>query len=175
MLTSATPARRNPFTGTLLDFESSCLRGVTSNIQDQLNAKLASTVVTSGTFTPTVFGWSTAGVATYYAPARIGKWVRVDNTLFYYFAVEISAHTGTGNLGLGGLPYNSANVTYQNHGGAISYVENLALTAGYVPVIFQESNYNGFSVGQIAVGGGGFSWVTLDTSFILRFSGHYFI
>ena len=61
---------------------------------------------TSGTFTPTVFGTSTAGTATY--SLQSGNYQRIANVVFYSLTIVWSGHTGTGNMRFGGLPFTSA-------------------------------------------------------------------
>lgn len=58
-----------------------------------------------GTFTPTSYGTTAAGVATY--TIQSGRYVRVGNVVHVYISVGWSAHTGTGNIRLGGLPFTS--------------------------------------------------------------------
>ncbi len=55
-----------------------------------------------GTFTPTVIGTTTAGVGTY--STQIGKYTKVGRQVTVLINCTWSAHTGTGNLRLAGLP-----------------------------------------------------------------------
>jgi hypothetical protein len=56
-----------------------------------------------GTFTPTVFGATTAGTATYIN--QVGTYTRLGNTLFFNIFLNWSSGTGSGNLQFGGLPF----------------------------------------------------------------------
>jgi hypothetical protein len=60
-----------------------------------------------GTWTPTVQGTTTAGVATY--GTRIGKYTKIGNTVNIMCSLSWTAHTGSGNTLVGGLPFASAN------------------------------------------------------------------
>lgn len=56
-----------------------------------------------GTFTPYVYGTSTAGVGTY--SEQGGEYTLIGNRCFFSLTVNWSAHTGTGNMRIGGLPF----------------------------------------------------------------------
>lgn len=62
-----------------------------------------------GTFTPTIAGTTTAGVGTY--TRQQGEYTRVGNTVFFRVNVIITAHTGTGNMVITGLPFVVNNTT----------------------------------------------------------------
>jgi len=62
-----------------------------------------------GTFTPTIFGSSTAGTATY--AFQIGRYTKIGNTVFATLRLEWSGHTGTGSMLFGGLPFTSVNAS----------------------------------------------------------------
>ena len=59
-----------------------------------------------GTWTPTVYGASTAGTTTY--TGQSGTYTKIGRLVTAYFDVAISAATGTGNLFIGGFPFASA-------------------------------------------------------------------
>lgn len=60
-------------------------------------------VQTTGTWTPTVTGQTTAGTTTY--STQTGNYVRVGNVVTLTCTIVYSAATGTGNLTIGGLPF----------------------------------------------------------------------
>jgi hypothetical protein len=60
-----------------------------------------------GTWTPTVQGTSTAGAATY--GTRIGKYTKIGNTVNIMCSLSWTAHTGSGDTVVGGLPFVPAN------------------------------------------------------------------
>lgn len=56
-----------------------------------------------GTFTPTIVGSTTAGVGTYVTQA--GIYTKVGNLVKIEITLNWTAHTGTGNIIIGGLPF----------------------------------------------------------------------
>jgi hypothetical protein len=64
----------------------------------------------TGNFTPTIIGTSTAGAATY--TIRFGSYTKVGNLVFVNIRLGWSAHTGTGNLQISGLPFTSEASAY---------------------------------------------------------------
>lgn len=81
-----------------------------------------------GTFTPTVFGSSTAGAATY--TFREGSYTRIGNTVRATVNIQISAHTGSGTARID-LPFTSANTTNKRHQGSAVYYDG----TNYNPLI----------------------------------------
>ena len=71
----------------------------------------------SGTFTPTVAGQTSAGAGTY--TVRLGAWRRNGDMMHVSLRLTWSGHTGTGTLTITGFPvaavfaHNSATVGYQ--------------------------------------------------------------
>ena len=59
-----------------------------------------------GTWTPTVQGTSTAGAATY--TTRVGRYTKIGNTVNVMCSLGWSAHTGSGDTVVAGLPFTSA-------------------------------------------------------------------
>jgi hypothetical protein len=77
-----------------------------------------------GIFTPSIFGSSTPGAGTYTLQA--GSYTRIGNRVHFELQVQITAHTGTGNMEIHGLPFTQKNQ-------ALNYVhtitaENLTYT-----------------------------------------------
>ncbi len=70
---------------------------------------LQTLVGTSGTFTPTLIGGSTAGSTTYVN--QNGYYTRIGNLVYVTANINISAATGTGIVTLGGLPFTIKNQT----------------------------------------------------------------
>lgn len=56
-----------------------------------------------GVFTPVIFGSTLVGVGTY--TIQQGNYIKIGDSVFYVFNLAWSAHTGTGNMGIGGLPF----------------------------------------------------------------------
>ena len=106
------------FTGTSSTINTST---ITQNILDVGQAKFFTPSGTSGTavnnvmavyeegtFTPTLFGSSSAGTTTY--SAQSGNYTKIGNVVTVWATVMITAATGTGNLNFGGLPFTIKNL-----------------------------------------------------------------
>lgn len=121
-----------------------------------------------GTWTPTVFGSSTAGAATY--TLQVGRYTKIGNTVVCHANLGISAHTGTGNVRIGGLPFTSANVSNIAYAGSFAEVGNLTLTALNVVTMYLAQNEVAIYLVQYPVGGGAASGVAMDSEFNIAFS-----
>jgi hypothetical protein len=60
-----------------------------------------------GTFTPTMFGSTSAGTTTHVL--QVGKYTKIGNVVFVNVIISWSAATGTGTMEMGGLPFTVAN------------------------------------------------------------------
>jgi hypothetical protein len=70
-----------------------------------------------GFFSPTIYGNLTGGTPTYTAN-RYGRYTRVGRAVHFTIAVGWTAHTGTGSMQVGGLPFaegNHSNVAVAMH------------------------------------------------------------
>jgi hypothetical protein len=121
-----------------------------------------------GTFTPVISGTSTAGTGTY--SVQNGNYVKIGKIVQYQIYIILSAHTGTGNIAIGGLPFTSSSGQYPP---ASVYVNDLALTALNYPQITVSTASTVFFVRQGPVGGGTTSAIPMDTSFDILLSGTY--
>lgn len=59
-------------------------------------------VQSTGTFSPTIIGSGTAGAGTY--TTQSGKWTKTGDRVLVEVEVTWTAHTGTGNIIIGGIP-----------------------------------------------------------------------
>lgn len=59
-----------------------------------------------GAFTPTIIGTGAAGVGTY--TNQIGRYTKIGRQVFFEILLSWTAHTGTGNMQIAGLPFTSA-------------------------------------------------------------------
>jgi len=85
-----------------LDFSASAGSGATSSIFDDYE---------EGTFTPTIVGGTTAGTGSY--SVQTGFYTKIGDTIHVQIRISWSAHTGTGNLQIGGLPYSASTTANQ--------------------------------------------------------------
>jgi len=122
-----------------------------------------------GTWTPTVLGSSTPGTGTY--THQIGNYVKVGQMVCASALITITAHTGTGNLLFGGLPFNTSNSNGLNRFGvAIGGLNNLALSATNVAMIKAANNDTILYATQYPIGGGAETDVPIDTNFQIVFT-----
>ena len=123
-----------------------------------------------GTFTPVIEGVTTAGVGTY--SAQQGVYVKVGKLVTFHLYINWSAHTGTGNTKIVGLPFNtSSGISYQSI--AIGQISNFALTASNTASAYTQANTNFMLLVQSPVGGGAATTVPLDTAASLIIGGSY--
>jgi hypothetical protein len=103
-----------------------------------------------GTWTPTFIGSTTAGTATY--TGQLGTYTKIGNRVYIRGFVGWSAHTGTGNGLIGGLPFNrldvnsvfniaAANYTYTAGATLIGYGGPGAVSTSQIG-IYEVSNGN---------------------------------
>jgi len=125
-----------------------------------------------GTFTPTIVGGTAAGVGVY--TTQKGNYTKVGNLVYFNIYVVWTAHTGTGSISVGGLPFTS-NAT----SGRISSVTfggtTIALTASNVIRGYIDNNSSLIAVTQYPVGGGANTSVSMDPSTYFIVSGSYMV
>jgi hypothetical protein len=125
-----------------------------------------------GSWTPTVLGSSVAGTGTY--THQIGNYVKVGQMVCASALITLTSHTGTGNLLLGGLPFNTSNTNGLNRfGAAIGGLNNLSLTASNVAIAKGAVNETVLYVTQYPVGGGAETDVPIDTNFQIVYTFTY--
>lgn len=84
-----------------------------------------------GSWTPVITGSTVAGVGTY--TTQTGFYTRIGNLVFLSGTVTWTAHTGTGNMTLTGLPFTSRNVPGY-HYDLIAILSSIVLPAGVVEI-----------------------------------------
>ena len=125
-----------------------------------------------GTFTPTIIGTTTAGSGTY--NAQLGRYTRIGRVVTFQLYVDWSAHTGTGNMEIEGLPFTS-NSTGDLYSAVAIRANNIALTAGNYIQGFILNNSTRIRVGQIPTGGGANAAIPIDTAGSFVVSGQYVV
>ena len=113
-----------------------------------------------GTWTPAIAGTSTAGTGTY--SVQVGRYTKIGNTVTAHLNLTWSAHTGTGNMNISGLPFTSANVANLNPVTA-AYATTLTITG--VPTIVVTTNATIASIN--AVNNGTASALAMDTAAVI--------
>lgn len=123
-----------------------------------------------GTFTPVVEGVTTSGTGTY--GTQVGYYTKIGRVVYYSIWLAWSAHTGTGNMRITGLPFTVGAGLFP----ASFYTDGLTVTAGNYPIGYPQSSTTNLALAQVATGGGGATNITMDTSVTaLAVSGFYFV
>jgi hypothetical protein len=121
-------------------------------------------------FTPTIAGNTTAGTGTY--TTQVGKYTRIGNTVRVAIDISWTAHTGTGNLTVTGLPFAGSSAMRQM---IPVYVSALGLTTNNVVQGYINAGESRIILAQYPVGGGSASTVNMDTAATLLISGEYYV
>ena len=124
-----------------------------------------------GTFTPTVLGSTTAGVGVY--TSQIGRYTKVGNLVTINVYMDWTAHTGTGNLIFGGLPFNTNSDATTFTAFTIGYATFVTLSANNVLTAFAEAGTSNIGLFQYPVGGGASTAVPIDTAAVVIYTGTY--
>ena len=113
-----------------------------------------------GTFTPTIVGTGSSGVGTY--SSQVGRYTRIGRQVTVQIELAWSAHTGTGDMFVAGLPF--ACSTVRSSISAISY--DMALAANCYLGGRVTASDTTIELLNLAVGGGAWSGVAMDTSVV---------
>lgn len=155
--------RTQPNNGMGIAFPASQIASTDANTLDDYE---------EGTLTPTIFGFSTAGTATYVR--REGYYTKIGNRVLFSIDVIWNTGTGTGDLGVSGLPFTSSSTAMLK---AITTVgDGITLTAGsYLQGAVLSLNATSLSFIQSATGAANMISVPYDADGQLSISGQYFI
>lgn len=94
-------------TNAFTDAEKTKLAGIEAGATgDQTASEILALIVTESTFTPVVYGTSSAGSATY--TTQSGRYTKIGNRVWFDIEVAYSGHTGAGNMRISGLPVAAA-------------------------------------------------------------------
>jgi hypothetical protein len=118
----------------------------------------------SGSFTPVVFGGTSAGVGTY--GTQSGSFVQVGDMVFISLYVDWSAHTGTGDLRISGLPFNFSTTIFQ----PLNIMANNLTFNGQLAAYGNSTSI--IRLAQFATGGA-LTFVQIDTAASLYITGWY--
>lgn len=120
-----------------------------------------------GTFTPTIIGQTTPGTGTY--SLNVGFYTKIGDRVAFNVAINMSAHTGSGNMRLAGLPFTSSGAS-----GDLSYFEAAASSLTYSGELKAVVSGNSTEAQFLSMASGtSLSAVALDTSCELRLTGVY--
>jgi hypothetical protein len=109
------------------------------------------------TWTPAIIGSTTAGTGTY--SGRSGTYTKIGRMVYVRAEIEWTAHTGTGNMYINGLPFTSS----VSAGVSIGQFANITLTAGNVlyAAVYGDSTVRFW---ESPTGGGAGGYVQVDTA-----------
>jgi len=118
-----------------------------------------------GTWTPVIIGTTTAGAGTY--STQTGSYTKVGRQVTVTLSLAWSAHTGTGNMKVSGLPFTSANDSRGYVAPVLAY--DLALTALNTISCRLVANSSEIEFLETPVGGGPWQAVPIDTSVVILY------
>jgi hypothetical protein len=124
-----------------------------------------------GTFVPTVIGSTVAGVGTY--TQQGGFYTKVGNLVTVSVFLGWTAHTGTGDMRFGNLPFTTNSASNSYGAASITFVNNIALLASNVLTLLIPPGQVYIEAYQYPVGGGSTSGVTMDTSGSIMYTATY--
>jgi len=127
-----------------------------------------------GTFTPSVIGSTTSGTGVY--ADQVGRFTKIGNIVYFTLAINLTSHTGTGNIqiDLTGLPVSLANSSiYGDYPVTVGFSNLLTLSANNILTASLAATTNKINLFQYPAGGGAYTAVPMDTSFIINLSGFY--
>lgn len=118
-----------------------------------------------GTFTPTIIGTTTAGTGTY--TSNDGFYVKIGKLVWVGIQIAMTAHTGTGNMRVSGLPFSNASINPAFSVWASSMAWTAGLQFGAIPSGTSVLLY------QMNPSGAGSTEITLDVACTIRLGGWY--
>lgn len=115
-----------------------------------------------GTWTPTIIGTTTAGTGTY--TTQRGDYIKIGRLVTVQFYVAWTAHTGTGNMNVSGLPFTTQNIGTYFAAAAMGFVDLISMTAGNIMTGYAAPNSTTLLLKQTPTGGGASADIPIDTS-----------
>lgn len=116
-------------------------------------------------FTPVLYGVTTAGTGTY--TAQYGRYQKVGNWVHFRLYLTWTAHTGTGQMRISGLPYTS-----EVNNCAVTLVPNNITYTGDFPIALVLASSTEIGLYNAATGAG-LSILDMDTSANVAITGSY--
>ena len=119
-----------------------------------------------GTFTPIIIG-STSGTGTY--TVQEGFYTKIGSRVFFHLYVVWTAHTGTGNLLVSGLPFIAKNIT-NNFSNCAIWLSNISFIAH--PQCYVSPNTNNIQIQNVSSGAASAN-IPIETAGNIMCSGSY--
>jgi len=126
-----------------------------------------------GTFVPTIVGGTIAGVGVY--TGQKGIYTKIGNLVTFQIIIGWTAHTGTGDMTVSGLPFTSNSTSGQWHSVAIGQNNGIALTASNILTAVIVNSSTSIAFQQYPSGGGGSSSVPIDGTATVVLGGSYMV
>jgi hypothetical protein len=120
-------------------------------------------------WTPVLVGTTAAGAGTY--SFRVGRYQRVGKIVYITCTIVWTAHTGTGNMYISGLPFTSSSTTPTT---LVIYWDSITLAA-VGNKIKSLVNLSKTQIDLYEIASGAVSLLPLDTAGSITVSGFYFI
>jgi hypothetical protein len=122
-------------------------------------------------WTPTIVGVTTIGVGTY--AVQSGTHSKIGDMVFIRAYISWTAHTGTGNMRIGGLPFTPSTVSNVFQPMAV-WFSNLTLAAvGNKVQVFASPTFSDLAIQE--VGGGASTPLAVEAAGDIMISGFYFV
>lgn len=131
---------------------------------------LGNKIVNRTAFTPVVEGTTIAGLGTY--TTQLGDYCRIANLLFFEIYLTWTAHTGTGNMRVAGLPIAAVNNAMYALP-SVGWNNITLLAAGNKIQAYVNPGTSNISLFEI--GSGALALLPIDTAATLFLSGFYFV
>lgn len=120
-----------------------------------------------GSFSPTAYGSTSAGTPTY--SVQQGYYTKIGRLVHFSLFVACTAHTGTGKLYIGGLPFAANGL----HPLVVGYVAYLTIGSGTL-IAYVESGANFIKIGLLTSGTIP-ALIDMDASFEITITGSYMV
>jgi len=121
-----------------------------------------------GTWTPVIVGQTTAGTGTY--STQLGRYIKVGSHIHCTGTLIWTAHDGTGNMRIEGLPFSSLNVSELFHAAVFAYVANITMPADSILMGDMPNNTSRITLRSVVTGGGTPSPLGMDSAGNIYFS-----
>jgi hypothetical protein len=95
---------------------------------------------------------------------QTGQYTKIGRTVFLNLLLEWSAHTGTGNMSITGLPFTNSSASSAYSAASIGFFNIISLTAANVPFAHITPGSAVITLRQMPSGGGANAVIPMDAS-----------
>jgi hypothetical protein len=95
---------------------------------------------------------------------QVGTYTKIGNSVFVQMFLIWTAHTGTGDMSVGGLPFTTSATFWNFSAASIGQFENIALTIASTPMAIIATSGTTIDLRQMPTGGGAMANVPMDTA-----------